>query len=101
MAQATQLGAGDLVYADLVGLEYERNLHAGDNVLLDAQLANEEIMDYVARVHNQPDGLAHGDLERPAGNVVLGRGLFVIDADWIAGRIVDVLELRVAELPVG
>ena len=35
-----------------VRLEMERNLHAGHDVLLHAQFADEEIVDHVARMHD-------------------------------------------------
>ncbi len=45
-----------------VGLEMQRDLHAGHDVLLQAQLADEEIVNHVAGVHDQLDGLARREL---------------------------------------
>src|ERR1043166_7781233 len=70
VSQTAELRAGDLVGSDLVRLEMEWYFHSGNNVLLQAQLAHEEIVDYVPRSKNEPDRLAHGDFERSIDDVV-------------------------------
>src|SRR4051812_1441359 len=100
MAEAAKLGARDFVDADLVGLEMERDLHAGPDVLFHAQLADEEIVDDVAGVHDEADRTADGNLDGCANDVVLASGVLVIEAVGIAGGIVDELEIGAAELAV-
>src|SRR3954454_199620 len=101
MAEAAELGARDLVNADLIGLEMERDLHTGHDVLFHAQLADEEIVDDVAGVHDEFDRTADGNLDGGADDVVLARGVLVIEAVGVAGGIVDELEVSAAELAVG
>src|SRR4051812_23604416 len=101
MAEAAKLGAGDLINADLVGLEMERDLHAGHDVLFHAELADEEIVDDVARVHDQFDRTPDGNLDGSADDIVLSRGVLVIETVRVAGGIVDELEIGAAELAVG
>src|SRR6266852_2136482 len=58
MAEATQLGARDLVLARLVGLEPRINFSARHRVLFEAQVRQEEAVDDIVRLENHTDGLA-------------------------------------------
>src|ERR1041384_1680835 len=54
MAEAAELRARDLKDAELVRLKVQRDLHAGDDILLHPQFAHKEVVDHVARVHDEP-----------------------------------------------
>ena len=101
MAQPAQLGAGNFVDADLVGLEVQRNLHARHDILLQPQFADEEVVDHVPGMHDQLDLLAGGDFQRSADDIVLGCRVFLVKAERIAAGIVDQFEIGAAELAVG
>ena len=62
---------------------------------------DEEVVDHVAGVHDELDRLAGGDLEGGADDIVLAGGIFVVEAERIAGGVVDQLEIGAAELAVG
>src|SRR5712691_7745923 len=57
VAEATQLGARDLVLARLVGLEPRINFSTRHGVLLEAQVRQEEAVDDIPRLENHPDRL--------------------------------------------
>src|SRR5579883_1442202 len=100
MAQPAELRARHFVGADLVGLEVQRNFHAGDDILLHPQLPHEEVVDDVARMQDELDVPAGGHLERGAHDVVLGRGVLVVEAERVAGGIIDEFEIGAAEFAV-
>src|SRR5271157_3396457 len=70
MSQAAQLRAHDLVLADFAGAEMNGDDHARNGVLLEAQLANEEIVDDVLRTDEQLDLAIHRDSESGDDDVV-------------------------------
>src|SRR5579864_900553 len=98
--QAAQLRAGNFISAGLVRLEVKGNLHAGDDILLQSQLAHKEVVDDVAGAKNQQDRLAGRHLERGAGEIVFAGGIVGIDAERIAVGIVDLLDVKAAKLSV-
>ncbi len=63
MAQAAELRTGHFVGAGLGGGEAERDRQAGDDVLLQAEFADEEVVDDVAAFELDFDGAARGDAE--------------------------------------
>src|SRR5579871_1597467 len=100
VAQSAQLGTRDLIYADLVGLEVEGNLHARHQILLQPQLRNKEVVDHITRMQQEVDVLVHRNFQGGADDVVLPGGIFVVDAQRIACGVVDVLQIGVAEFIV-
>src|SRR5581483_4285207 len=56
VAEAAELGARKLVLPGLDRLEPDRDLVAGDRVLLVAELRDEEAVDHVARLERDDDG---------------------------------------------
>src|SRR5215831_14832149 len=66
--QAAKFRARHFVGAGLICLEVERNLHAWYDVLLQPQLANEEVVDHIAGSHDQQNRLSNGNFEGSAAD---------------------------------
>ena len=77
-----------------------RNGQAGDGVLLQAQLANVEIVDHVLRVQHEFDLVIHGNRQRGHDDVVFAGGIVGIDAQRIAGGSADLRGIEAAEFSV-
>ena len=101
VAQAAELRADDLVLADFRGGEMNRDRQAGDGVLLQAQFANIEIVDYVLRVKDQFDLVIYWNRESGNYDVIFSGWIIGIQAERIAGGCADLLGVEPAEFSVG
>lgn len=70
MTEAAKLRAGYFIGAGLIGGKGERNVEAGDEVLFEAQFADEEVVDHVARFELQDDGYTSGYADGGSDDVV-------------------------------
>src|SRR5215472_2842197 len=101
MAEAAQLGANDFVFADFCRGEVKGKVEPGNEVLLDAKLANVEGMTDVFGVHQKLHLAVHGHNQLAGHNVasryVIGR----IEAEIVLIALVYLVGMDCAELPVG
>src|SRR5450432_233974 len=100
VAQAAEFRAGDLVNPRGFGVESIGDLHTGNGVLFEAQFADEEVVDDIARMEGEYDVTASGDFQCGGDDVVAAGGVGGVDAERIAGWIVDVLKRCAAELAI-
>ena len=101
MAETAQLRTRYLENAQLIGLEVHRDFHPRDDILLLAQLRDEEVVDHVPGMHQEVDRLADRHFERRTDDVVLAGRIFFVKAEGIPGGIVDQLQIGVAKFAVG
>src|SRR5689334_4286989 len=66
VTQPAKLRAGNFIGADLVCLEMEWHLHARHDVLLQPELADEEIVNDITRPHDQQNRFTDWHLHRGA-----------------------------------
>src|SRR5580698_10620072 len=57
-------------------------------------------MNHIAGVHDELDGLADGNLQRGAHDIVLAGRILVVEAEGISGRIVYLFEVRIPKLAI-
>src|SRR5579862_154054 len=100
MPEAAQFRTGDFIRTRRIGLEIKGYLHAGNDILLQAQLADEEVVNHVAGMHDQLDRLAGGHLQGGAHDIILTSRIIIVDTEGIACRVVHQFEIRSAELAV-
>jgi len=72
VAEAAELGARDLPVPDVIALEPDARLHAGNGVLLDAEFRQEERVDHVLGGQRRDDGLADREVELVERHDVVG-----------------------------
>src|ERR1700691_1397138 len=85
MAQAAELRANHFVLSNHGRREVQRNHHAGQGILLDAQFAHVKIVDYVLRADQQVDFAVHWNCERGNYDVVFSCGIIRVNSQRIAG----------------
>src|SRR5690349_3983400 len=100
MPQPAQFRTWNFVDARGIGLKVKWDFHAGHDVLLEAKLAHEKVVDHITRMEDQPDGFACRYFQRSAHDVVFGGGVLIIQPHGVTAGIVDEPELRVAELAI-
>ena len=84
MSQAAQLRANDFVASGAVWREVDGDDHAGDSVLLEAQFADEEIVDHVLRAEQQLHAAIDGHGEHGDDNVAsAAAGSFASRPSWL------------------
>ena len=100
--QPAELRAHDLVLPDLRRGEMKRDDQARNEVLLDAELADEERVSDILGVQREQDRLVHRDRRASADDDVVARRGVVgrIEAEVIAVAIVDLVRMKRAEFPV-
>src|SRR5215469_15165485 len=102
MAEAAQLRANDFVFADLRRGEVKGKVEPGNEVLLDAKLANVEGMTDVFGVHQKLHLAVHGHNQLAGHNVVPSRYVIGrIEAEIVLIALVYLVGMDCAELPVG
>ena len=101
MAETAEFGAGDFVGAGIVDVNQEGDFHAGDDVLLGAELADEEVVDDVAAMQEELNVAPGGYAKGGGGAVVEAGGVAGVDAGGVALGVVDEIAGSFAEFIVG
>src|SRR6202451_4149035 len=101
VAQAAELGAHDFVLHNRIRSEVEWHDHAGHSVLLNAQLADIEIVYYVLRADQQIHFVIDRNGERRDYDVVLPRGIIGVNTQRISGGSADLFGIELAEFSIG
>src|SRR3954470_11350673 len=98
MTQTAKLGTRDFVCARGIRLKVERDVHAWYEILFNPELPDEEAVDDVERVERQRYGPARRDAQGRANDVVLCRGIRVVETKRIAGSLVHEADICSSEL---
>src|ERR1700683_995879 len=102
MAQSTKLCTNNFIPARFCCREVKRNIEAGDNVLLQAQLGDIKIVDHVLGVQRKQDrsvngnGQASNDDIVSSGNIIRG-----IQSEIVATSITDLVCMDRSNPPIG
>jgi hypothetical protein len=100
MTQAAQFGTRYFIGPGHIRLEVQRDLHARHKILLDSQFSDEEAMNHVKGAEREAYGPSGGYAKDSADDIVFSGGVCFVQAEGIAGGLIDKTNVRPAEAPV-
>src|SRR5579863_1316534 len=101
VSQPAQLSADNLVLPNRIGGEMKRNHHAGHRILLEAQLADKEIVDYVLRFDLKVHFAIHRHGQGGNHDVVSAGRIAGIEPQRVSRGGADQLGVKASEFSIG